>query len=342
MRYLVREVEEGVHMSDHSKAAAGDNCTAQDSLVTKASPYLFPFVLEYSLIAAATMMVMSSEITVRVTVDLIEKVKRQLRKSEQKRQRALSTTKPAEHVSEGVEFRKAHTGMFSGIVFLAIAIIGMVVFLNMSSKNQQDKKDLAIKIHHCFDIALNTFMGIAAAMSMVQLMRKLSYSYSSKNSVDQGLLILSSSGGILLNAFMFIAAVTGIFQKHDKVLILQLRTAQSVLGIIQTLIQTAMIVDGLQRYSKKHSQQMEKPGRNYLTFLIVANLGMWLFKMVQLKQLALDRQREFFGKLAWAIVLNVCLPLQLFFHFHSTVCLADIWVSAYEPDTDHNVYILDT
>ncbi|CAD5123001.1 DgyrCDS11391 [Dimorphilus gyrociliatus] len=344
MRYLVREVEEGVHMADHAndKAGNGNNCSSQNSLVSKASPYLFPFVLEYSLIAAATMMVMSSELTVRVTSDLIEKVRKQLKKNQQLRKRASTISKPSQHIEEGVEFQKAHTGMFTGIVFLAVSVIGMILFLNTYNKNKTDKKDLAIKIHHCFDIGLNLIMAIASILSMIRLMSKLSYSYSSKNGVDQGLIILSSGGGILLNTFMFIAAVTGIFQNDNRLVILKLRSAQSFLGVIQTLIQTTMIIDGLQRYSKTQSQQQEKPGRNHITFLIVANLGMWLFKMVQLKQLGLDRQREFFGKLAWAIVLNVCLPLQLFFHFHSTVCLADIWVSAYEPDADHNVYIVDT
>ena len=42
-------------------------------------------------------------------------------------------------------------------------------------------------------------------------------------------------------------------------------------------------------------------------------------------------QEDFYGTLAWLFILNINLPLQLFFFFHSSVCFADIWSMAYKP-----------
>ena len=42
-------------------------------------------------------------------------------------------------------------------------------------------------------------------------------------------------------------------------------------------------------------------------------------------------QEDFYGTLAWLFILNMNLPLQLFFFFHSSVCFADIWSMAYKP-----------
>lgn len=41
-------------------------------------------------------------------------------------------------------------------------------------------------------------------------------------------------------------------------------------------------------------------------------------------------QLEFFGKLAWTILLRCTIPLAIFHRFHSTVVLAAIWKNSYK------------
>jgi hypothetical protein len=55
---------------------------------------------------------------------------------------------------------------------------------------------------------------------------------------------------------------------------------------------------------------------------------------VQEKEFPLERHNEFFGVVPWAIILNITLPLVVFYRFHSSVCLADIWCAAYEPEEE--------
>jgi hypothetical protein len=40
-------------------------------------------------------------------------------------------------------------------------------------------------------------------------------------------------------------------------------------------------------------------------------------------------QVEYYGQITWLLLLNINLPLLLFYRFHSSVCLADAWHSAY-------------
>ena len=77
---------------------------------------------------------------------------------------------------------------------------------------------------------------------------------------------------------------------------------------------------------------MEKPGRGVVTFLVIANIGSWIFHSMLSNNHKLQyRPANLFGKVPWIILLNLSLPLLLFFFFHSSVCLADIWHQAYTP-----------
>jgi hypothetical protein len=40
---------------------------------------------------------------------------------------------------------------------------------------------------------------------------------------------------------------------------------------------------------------------------------------------------HFYGSIVWLLLVNINLPLLLFYRFHSSVCFADIWHVAYVP-----------
>lgn len=67
-----------------------------------------------------------------------------------------------------------------------------------------------------------------------------------------------------------------------------------------------------------------------ITFLLIINLSMWVIYTFALKQAEnSDIFIVYYSGLAWKIISNLSLPLIIFFRFHSTVCLADIWTNAY-------------
>lgn len=107
--------------------------------------------------------------------------------------------------------------------------------------------------------------------------------------------------------------------------------------LVQVLVQTPLIIDGLRRSSNTKELQKEKPGRELVTFLIVCNVAMWIMQTFEVKSHGLqDNRHEFYGEELWTIIGHLCVPLMMFYRFHSSVCLVDIWKCAYEaPKYSH-------
>jgi hypothetical protein len=80
------------------------------------------------------------------------------------------------------------------------------------------------------------------------------------------------------------------------------------------------------------------PGRGSLTFLIIGNVTVWIVRTALVKELSSSTQIEYYGTLTWLLLLNLNLPLLLFFRFHSSVCLADVWHTAYTSPVHNSVH----
>lgn len=113
-----------------------------------------------------------------------------------------------------------------------------------------------------------------------------------------------------------------------------LQIVKNVLMVVQVLLQTPMIVDGLRRCSDSPENQRVRPGRQLITFLIASNLAMYVWDTFELKSYELQHDRiEFYGELLWTFLSHSTMPLIIFYRFHSSVALVDIWSSAYKPAT---------
>ena len=100
--------------------------------------------------------------------------------------------------------------------------------------------------------------------------------------------------------------------------------------LIQVLLQTPMIIDGLRRCSDLEENQTRKPGKPWVTFLIIANLIMYLWETLEVKNPDVYKeQKQYYGYEFWIIISHVTLPLCIFYRFHSAAALSDIWSSAY-------------
>jgi len=88
-------------------------------------------------------------------------------------------------------------------------------------------------------------------------------------------------------------------------------------------------VSGLRRYPLSQSHLDEMPGRGLVTFLIVANVTVWICRAALVKAVPINTMIEYYTTLPWLLLANINLPLLLFYRFHSSFCLADIWHSAY-------------
>ena len=99
------------------------------------------------------------------------------------------------------------------------------------------------------------------------------------------------------------------------------------------MIQTPWIIDGLRRCSNSELNRKKKPGRELVTFMIIANVALWVYYTFSVKTADIDDERyEFYGYVLWSILNHISLPLIMFYRFHASVCLVDIWRHSYEPE----------
>jgi hypothetical protein len=94
------------------------------------------------------------------------------------------------------------------------------------------------------------------------------------------------------------------------------------------------------RYAYKNYALLHKPGRDLITALLFTNVSLWIFDTLSAKKFD---SKEFiidhFGILKWSIINAFSSPIAIFYRFHSSVCLSDIWYGLFygeHPEHDDN------
>lgn len=80
------------------------------------------------------------------------------------------------------------------------------------------------------------------------------------------------------------------------------------LSLLQTSLQTIFILNAWWRRTKGSQQNRTKPGREIITFLLVANMAIWFINTL-IKSRASFRQShlDFFGIWAWTVVTHTSM-----------------------------------
>ncbi|XP_049958174.1 proton channel OtopLc-like [Schistocerca serialis cubense] len=277
------------------------------SLVQNAAPFLFPCTIEYSLICAVVMYEMWKHIQPaggRSAKDAYRKTSRRL----------------------SVDCAKAHKGLFGGIFVVVLTIISLILFFVLHKDD--DYREAAEQQVTISEISLYVICSVATIICMLQL-RELRYYRTlpghhggSGLGLDNTLLLIAQSGMFLYCTFSVVGCA---FESSP------LRLATEVAGLFQTVLQTVCVLDGSRRRCRSGDQARRKPGRELLTFLLVANAAMWLVNVLHKGHAEFRPQHlSFFGIWAWAIITHVSMPLAIFYRFHSTICIFEVWKSAYK------------
>ncbi len=75
-----------------------------------------------------------------------------------------------------------------------------------------------------------------------------------------------------------------------------------------------ILSEAVRRQCSTRAQQSSKPGRQIVTFLLLANVTLWLMDTFMThNSIAHEVQLGFFGTLAWGIVARISLPLLVFY-----------------------------
>lgn len=291
------------------------------------SPYLFPFVLEYSLIAMGTLATMYSSIVDAASEsDSIGRGIEHLFKIKVSSSADDDDDDDEGNHEEEATLRKSHRGLFLGVLVLAASLITTITFY---ATDDCIAKDV---LYVSADLTVHSLLLVATVSGLIQTNR-LSY-IAKPIAVDDALLILAMAGSLTYELSVILSAssyltIGGGGGDAETVEVLQV--CSSLVASLQTFAQVIMIASGFRRYPSTRRHLDAMPGRESVTFLIVGNVVVWIGRTMQTKQAPQQTELDYYDDITWLLLININLPLLLFFRFHSSICLADVWHSAYRP-----------
>ncbi|XP_063861202.1 proton channel OtopLc-like isoform X2 [Scylla paramamosain] len=303
------------HQSDHGQVFSIYECSRSElmgELVDKASPFLFPCTIEYSLLCAGVLYVVwnninKPEVTRDGDSDISTYLARRVR----------------HHYS--VDCAHANRGLFMGILILVLTIISLILFFVLI--NNEAYKSLAIMEANIIELSVYGVATVTVVVGMIQ-MRELEFVPDGDIELDNILLLIAQTGVYIYTSFTIIG---GHFTMSDARAVMVLPLLSAIITLTQTTLQTIFILDATRRCCYNSEQLERKPGREMVTFLLVCNLAMWAINTFETSRAdAHPTQLNFYGIWAWTIISHISMPLAIFYRFHVTVCLCEIWKRSYK------------
>lgn len=282
------------------------------TIVSDSAPYLYPFIIEYSLIGATVIYIMWKHIgrSPRFVYPDAEMAD------------GMSTVSRRCHSK--VDCVGASKGLFCGLLVLVAALICLILFFVLV--NQSELKMLAIYLADVSHCAIMFLTIIAMCIGFCRV-RQLKFHGERDEELDDILLMTSAFGLFAYSVFSTIAGSLSAYTKEPNLLVM----ATGILAVLQVIIQMVFIKDTQRRQVSLPEHERTKPGRQVVTFLLICNLTMWVIYTFETQKVEANPvQLEFFGELPWTILLRCTLPLAIFHRFHSTVVLAAIWKNSYK------------
>lgn len=303
--------------------------SCENALLHAVTRYLFPFILEYSLIAVGTVACVIHSISLPTDSEgHLVKGLRNLIKVCSFQKTAIDDDEESSAGSTNSSgqgrpiLNKSHGGLFVGALLFAGIVVSIVLFYFHGSKE-------STVIYLIADLVVHSCLLIGCVAAFV-LLRPLAY-VAKPLSSDDALLIIAMCGSALYEIAIIIASSSIISDGHWGGFEEPLRLSASIVAGIQTVVQSMLILCALRRYPSAEEHVTKMPGRGTVAFLIVGNVSDWVLRTVLAKAADMSTPNEFYGEVAWLLVVNLNLPLLLFFRFHCSVCFADVWHIAYTP-----------
>ncbi|KAM3172831.1 hypothetical protein ACTXT7_013729 [Hymenolepis weldensis] len=222
------------------------------------------------------------------------------------------------------ECQHAHKGLFAGLLLFVSTLFALALFYTYL---QRDNHLEALVVFQVTDIVLLSFGVMAVSIVLYQMRVLCLRQLSEESAFDDDLILVGLLGVLFYNMFLLVPALetTGQHQVAGCLFIFK-----AILEILQALLQVFLILEASRSQAANERQMIEKPGRTIATFLLILNLAMWIVGTFGLKHAEkYSIHRTHYTDIAWKIITHLSLPLIIFFRFHSTICLADIWINAY-------------
>ncbi|KAK9509148.1 hypothetical protein O3M35_006529 [Rhynocoris fuscipes] len=309
------------------RSLSSDNCdriNIMGTIVQDSAPYLFPFIIEYSLIGAAVIYVMWRHIGKNPRYFGEEDLEHKLEVILSRRAVAMA------HAQQGARMDcvGASKGLFLGLLLLVGSLICLILFFVLIHNEKLNLLAIYLAdVSHCVLMVLSI---IAIIIGFIRV-QGLKFRGDEQSDLNDILLRVSAFGLFIYAVFSVIAGSLTALVSEPNLLVM----VTGILAIFQVVLQLLFISDVSRRRVHLPEHDRSKPGRQVVTFLLIANVTMWIIYTFETQKVVANPvQLDFYGFLAWSMVQRVTLPLCIFHRFHSAVTLAEIWKTSYKPRID--------
>lgn len=240
-----------------------ENDTHLSSMINATTPYLYPFSIEFNILMVGLWILLWENIgrferhthipSVEVTY-------------EEDNSKSLSS-----NLIIYVDCHASNRGLFAGLLMTVATVISIILFFIFSAS--EDTRDLGGYVNGASEVILLTCMLVAGffAYNSIRLLDMIKHGISA---VDDILLYVCLPCIFFYAFFIMVPSITdGNY----------LSVCVSILQVSQVILQTALMSDGLRRCSNSQTLQHKKPGREVITYLVVANVAMWLLQTFEIK-----------------------------------------------------------
>lgn len=227
------------------------------------------------------------------------------------------------HQRMSVDCSGSSRGLFLGILLTVAAVIAIIAFYVMVS--QPDLKFSALLLTHLSETIIYILTTVAIVLACAR-MRHLQFHSNHESDMEEILILLGYTGLLAFNIFSLIAAFLNVPGPEAALTIVSNFTM-----ILQATLQTIFMLAGDRMSAADSRQERKKPGREYVTFLLLSNFAMWIINTFETQKPEHNPlQVLFYGSSAWSIFSHISVPLGIYYRFHSTVCLSNIWKNAWK------------
>lgn len=300
------------------------NKTLADFESIDAIPYFYPFSIEFNIIMASVWYIIWTNVEYdRSDSDLNDSQDKSFIDDSREEYDVIFKS----NVSFNADCHSANLGMFAGLLSFLLIIITAIIFFATIEHSRYKTTGARI---YSLQISFLTICGLIAitlALRKIKLLNIIDHSSSSHRSMDDSLLIIPLP---FYFSHHFMCIYSDLINSDPNNLIM---AACNIIDLLQIVLQTLFILDGVRRFSNTIELCSKKPGKQLITFLIIINVTLWILVTFELK--SADKHHSMsttYGHFVWMIIQNTCLPLMLFYRFHSSVCLSEMWKHCYEKD----------
>lgn len=186
---------------------------------------------------------------------------------------------------------------------IVLTIICLIMYFVL--RDEPDYEKTAIKeVVYCEMVLyiLTTLAVLSAVFTMrdLKFLQKTNDHHASTITLDCTLLVLAQTGVYLYGLFNLIACYFAVL---DGVHGSTEGLCAEILCLIQTSLQTLFVLNASWRRCKGAQQQRNKPGREMVTFLLVANMSLWfIYTLIKSRAGFRPSHLGFYGIWAWTVM----------------------------------------